>query len=517
MKRHISRRGFLKVSGSGVAAIVIGSKLPFLGVENAHAATPATQALSITITDCMKDMVTHNSVNVAQCYFWIYKMAIVDVADPTKVLVDIPPECPGPTIYAIKGDTISISITNDLDEPHSFFIPGNLPGDPPIFDSGVIPAKVNGVATTVGPFTFTATTSGAHMYQDNLNAPVNRSMGLHGALVVRPKAAAPGHNFTPYDNPSAHVQNLYDMFGTQFWPGLKWEEGDVNSNCPPFRQYVWLYHMASPRLQAEVGNLPPGVEMSPQDFMRKIARDPFSPTRNNNLPTFYTVNGQSGFFSHFDPAITPISRVGEPVVIHILHAGVQSVSHHMHCNHFFVTSNNGVPNPNPIWVDIYGIKPMERVDYTFPFMRPPDNANVRGIGRPDTPLRTSSGSYCWPPQEEMQTFYPPDFQPAVGTPNAPTDINGVPLNMGQRLSPLCYPAHDHLETSQTAQGGNYNCGLITGAYVLGDRNALSQGLGDWMNFPMDADFFRMFRNIRGLAVDGVNGTREAAGPRTAAG
>jgi hypothetical protein len=310
---------------------------------------------------------------------------------------------------------------------------------------------------------------------------------------------------------------MYDMFGTQFWPGLKWEEGDPATNTPPFRQYVWLYHMASPNLQAEVGNLAPGVVMDPKVFMNKIARDPFSPTRANGLPQYFTINGQSGFFSHFIPAITPISRVGEPVIIHILNAGAQGVSHHMHCNHFFITSINGVPNPNPIWVDIYGVRPMDRIDYTFPFMRPPDNANVRGIGRPDQPLQTAGGLPCWPPQQEMQTFIPPDVLPTPGTLGVPTDINGVPINMGQRLSPLCYPAHDHLESSQTAQGGNYNQGLISGAYVLGDRNAQSQGLGDWMNFPMDPDFFQMFRNIRGLAVNGVNATREAAGPRTSAG
>jgi hypothetical protein len=436
--------------------------------------------------------------------------------------VDIPPDCPGPTIYAIKGDTISINITNQLDEPHSFFIPGNLPGDPPIFDSGpILPGQ------TLSNLTFTASVSGAHLYYDNLNAPVNRQMGLHGALVVRPAAALGGHNFTPYDvtaanynngtGPLAHIQKIFDMFGTPFWPGLKWEEGDPATNCPPFRQYVWLYHMASPNLQAEVGNLPPGVEMDPKVFMNKIARDPFSPTRNNNLPQYYTVNGQSGFFSHFIPAITPISRVGEPVVIHILNAGVQAVSHHMHCNHFYVTSQNGVPNKNPIWVDIYSVRPMDRIDYTFPYMRPPDTGSVRGIGRPDQPLQTSSGTLCWPPQQEMQTFFPPDFLPAPGTPGVPTDANGVPLNMGQRLSPLCYPAHDHLESSQTAQGGNYNMGLITGAYILGDRNAQSQGLGNFMDFPMDADFAKMFRNIRGLAVNGVNATREAAGPRTSSG
>ena len=509
MNKHISRRDFMKVSSTGVAAIVIGSKLPFLGVKNAYAAT-ANQTLNITITDCLKDMVTHNAINTAQCYFWIYKMQLVDPT--TGAVTDIKAECPGPTIYAIQGDTIAVNITNTLDQPHSFFIPGQLPGDPPIFNSGTIAP-----GATVGPLTFTASKSGAHLYYDRLNAPVNRTMGLHGALVVRPKAAAAGHALTPYDNPTPHVQNMYDMFGTEFWPGLKWGEGDPASNCPPCRHYVWLYHMASPRLHAEVGRLDPGKEMDPKVFMNKIARDPFSPTRNNSIPEFFTVNGQSGFFSHFDPAITPISRVGEPVVIHILNAGVQTVSHHMHCNHFFITSINGAPNANPIWVDIYGIKPMDRIDYTFPFMRPPDNANVRGIGRPDTPLKTSAGKPCWPPQEEMETFYPADFLPPVGTVGVPTDVNGTPLNMGQRLSPLCYPAHDHLETSQTAQGGNYNCGLITGAYIFGDRNAYKEGLYDRMDFPMDADFFKMFRNIRGLAVDGVHATREAAGPRTSAG
>jgi hypothetical protein len=176
-----------------------------------------------------------------------------------------------------------------------------------------------------------------------------------------------------------------------------------------------------------------------------------------------------------------------------------------------VTDLNPLPNPNPIWVDVYSVKPMDRVDYVFPFMRPPDLPNARGIGRPDQPLQTINGHPCWPPIEEMQTFIPP-----LGTKALAAD--GItPVELGQRLSPLCYPAHDHLETSQTSQGGNYNMGLITGAYVFGDRNAKSQGLGDFMNFPMDPDFKQMFRDIRGLAVGGVNATREAAGPRTSAG
>ena len=64
-------------------------------------------------------------------------------------------------------------------------------------------------------------------------------------------------------------------------------------------------------------------------------------------------------------------------------------------------------------------------------------------------------------------------------------------------------------------GGNYNCGLISGMYVVGDRNAQSQGLGNFMDFPMDADFASMYRNIRGISgsVAAPSGTGLAAGPR----
>jgi hypothetical protein len=38
--------------------------------------------------------------------------------------------------------------------------------------------------------------------------------------------------------------------------------------------------------------------------------------------------------------------------------------------------------------------------------------------------------------------------------------------------------HDHSEPSQTAQGGNYNMGLISGINFIGDRNTPGA-----MNFP----------------------------------
>jgi len=496
----ISRRDFMKLGSAGLATILIGSKLPWLGVTNAYA---ATQNLTITITDALKDMHTKNTPSpfvdpnpiAAQCYYWIYKM--------TADGVNLPADMPGPTICAVRGDTINVTIINQLDEPHAFFIPG-------IFDSGPIAPG----ATFIGSIFLG--TSGAHLYYDNLNAPVNRMMGLHGGIVVLPAAAAAGHNFTPYDNPTPHVQALFDSFGTSVFPGLKWEQGDPTTNTPAFRQYIWTLHQSSPNLFAEVGNLPAGQLYDAQEFQTKFHLSAFSPTRANYVPEYFTINGQSGFFSHFSPTITPIGRVGEPVVIHIINAGLWTHSMHFHFNHFYVTydsspesggiTGGGVSN-NPVWIDIYNIDPMDTVDYVLPFMRPPNVPTTRGLGLPDPPLLTNSGHHCWPPLDELDVHIP-----ALGT--SALDINGQTISVAQRLSPLCYPMHDHSEATQTSQGGNYNTGMISGAYCTGDRNAASQGLGNHVDFPMEPDFFMMYRNIRGVSSSIVNNRGTVPAPGT---
>ncbi len=489
----MNRREFLKYGGGGVAVIVVGSKLGWMLKNSPHAAA-VVRTLDMHIQDAVKEMGTHNSLNTAQCYFWVYKC----------VNPSYPSQAPGATLMVAKGDTVNLSVTNDLDEPHAFYIPGMV-------DSGPIAPG----ATWTG--SFPASILGSHLYYDNLNEPVNRVMGLHGALLVMPTEAdrTPGHNLTPYGGLAADhgVQRLYDDFGrntqtgkvSSHFPGLAWEEGDSRTwalydpaidgptpvvNCPPFRTYVWLTHQASPKLFAEVGNLPAGQTYDPQKFMDAFLRDPFQPhafhTDNpggNRLPQYFTINGQSGFFSHFNPYVIPIGRVGEPVVVHILNAGLWTHSMHLHANHMWITSINGAVNPNPIWVDVYRVDPMDRIDYTIPFMRPPDVGHPKGIGLPETPLQTDNGHPTWPPIEEFDRY-----MPALGT--KAKNAAGQDVELGQRQSPLCYPMHDHSEPTQTSQGGNYNQGLIAGIYFAGDR----QGT---MDFPMDEDFHMAYGNQRG--------------------
>ncbi|MFZ2199146.1 MAG: multicopper oxidase domain-containing protein [Thermodesulfovibrionales bacterium] len=447
---EINRRNFLK----GMGALVIGTSMPWIFEDKAFGAVQV-QSLDFHITDAMKEMVTHNSINDARCYFWIYKDS------------RFPAECPGPIIFTTEGDSIQITLTNDLNEPHSLYIPG-------AFNSGPIAPAASAT------FTFKAPKAGTYLYYDNLNAPVNRVMGLHGAFIVMPRRRWKGHKFTPYSQPTLAVQQIYDDFGTAHFPGLAWEQGvgDVSdpNHAHPFRQYIWLCHQASPILFAEVGNYTSGADYPAADFVNFFLNDPYADTFNNpgnvlnKKAHFFTLNGQSGFFGHHNPFIAPNHRVGEPVLIRVLNAGLHSHSMHIHANHAYVTGINNVPQVNPLWVDTFTSFPMETFEYTLPFQRPPDIPNQRGIGMPDAPLMCienplipgSTPHPVWPPTEEMDMHFP-----AIGTLADPANPASVDISV--QMSPLCYPMHDHSEASQSAQGGNYNCGLISGLDFIGDR------------------------------------------------
>jgi FtsP/CotA-like multicopper oxidase with cupredoxin domain len=521
----MKRRDFIKYTTMGGVGLWLGAKLPWLGARPAHAATVAS--LNITITDTIKEMATFNALSAqadpnpalvgenGTCYFWIYKVTAV-LADNT--VVDLPPDYPGPILFAVQGDTINLTITNALDENHSLFIPG-------MFNSG--PIAPNGVLNT----SFTVGPSGTYLYHDSLNSPVNRVMGLHGALVVMP-AAKSGAKWTPYSSTQVtpQVQLLFDELGSApQWPGLAWEQGKAETMTAPFRQYVWLCSQASPTLFRDVGSENPGKDFNAAKFQERFMNDTrsinnFYLDTASDLPSYFMINGQSGHFAHNNAALVPMARVGEPVLVRVLNGGLSTHSMHLHANHFYLTSVAGVVQgspvgagtnnasllrPGPIWIDTmtlhgFGL-PSDRYDMLIPYMRPPDIPNVRGIGRggcPDAALPTLAGGTTYPPWEEFGIYMPGIDK------TAKSSIDGTtPVTIAIRQSPLCYPMHDHSEASQGSQGGNYNCGLIAGMYVIGDLNVdlppqnvrmVMPGGGimegpplPHQTFPMDHDFAHM--------------------------
>ncbi len=511
----MKRRDFVKITAGGVAAAAVAGNIPGVLNTPAFAASPISQ-INITITDALKEFHCFNGVPEQQdpnstCYFWVYQMSVEFVANP-GVFVDLPVNVPGPTIFATVGDRIPITVTNNLTQPHAFFIP-NMVATGAIAPS----ASVNR--------TIIARTAGTFMYFDNQNTPVNRVMGLHGAFVVMP-AAASGARWTPYaaGQVTPQVQQLFDDLGTaNFWPGLAWEEEDAATLTPPFRQYVWITHQASQKLFAEVGSNP-GIFPS-ADFVRAFRRDPFRRDSftfagTSRIPQHFTITGQQGHFCHNNPIITPMARVGEPVVVRVMNAGLMTQSMHLHANHFYIISVDrivqGAPDgadpslrgAGPIWIDTMTLNPFgsrgSAYDMVVPFMRPPDVPNTRGIGRggaPDLGLPTATGGRTWPPFEEFNLHIPEGGTAQGQDPADPTGQTLIPVPLAIRMSPLCYPMHDHSEPTQTTQGGNYNTALISGQYFIGDRNVAlprfniaddpGMPLLPPQTFPMDEDFAMM--------------------------
>jgi hypothetical protein len=316
-------------------------------------------------------------------------------------------------------------------------------------------------------------------------------MGLHGAFISMPSKPKAPNKFTPYGNATpANIQRLFNDFGSAaWWPGLAWQQGDSATHTARFRQYIWVLHQASPNLFAEVGAFTPGQDYPAAQFVTKFLHDAFTGNSNqnllgttgvptNNVPQYFTISGQSGHFAHNTPYICPNNRVGEPVLIRLLNAGLWTHSMHIHANHVYVTAVNGKHEAfpgqvdNPLWVDVYTMNPLDVVDWVVPYMRPPDVPNVRGIGRADTPKISNNGQPVWPPNEELNTFIP--------GPGVVVTAGGQDLQA--QLSPLCYPMHDHSEPSQSAQGGNYNMGMISGINFTGDRN--TPGAMNYPNQPL---------------------------------
>lgn len=391
----LKRRDFLKLGFGGLSAIVLGSNLKIPGIFKGNEVYAANLTLNLTITDAMVEMADSTPADRREVYMWVF-------ADSHGG--NLEPHFPGPAIFAQEGDRITINITNDLDEDHAFAISGTR------ISSSVIGP---GGSTTL---IFDAPRAGTYIYHDPLNAPVNRVLGLHGTLVVLP--ATSGN--IPYSNPTAQVQRLFSDLGTaSHFPGNAWN---------PERTWIWNFHTTDPEWNTDAMN---GLPIDRMEFL------------NDFVPSYFTVNGKSGFYSGHDNDISPFGRIGEPALIRIVNTGLAAESIHLHANHFYVTSLNGRIMDNIFHADTFRLFPMDRINWMVPFIRPPDIPPVSEILNPGTnPNRLIRLDAA----QELQTSL----------------INGF------RLSPLGYPIHDHAEQSQTASGGNYPFGSMIHIHIIGD-------------------------------------------------
>ncbi|MFU8874371.1 multicopper oxidase domain-containing protein [Micromonospora sp. SL4-19] len=114
------------------------------------------------------------------------------------------PSLPGPVLTVNVGDTVTLTVTNQLPAGHplSFEIPGIA------FNAGPTDAAVGATVTR----TFTANAPGTYLYGSGGDAGRQAAMGLSGALIVRPATPKQAYNSatTAYDVEALLVLSAID-------------------------------------------------------------------------------------------------------------------------------------------------------------------------------------------------------------------------------------------------------------------------------------------------------------------
>ncbi len=124
-------------------------------------------------------------------------------------------QIPGPTLIVNEGDTVTVTLNNDLGEAASITFPGQLDVTSTGADSQGYLAAEAGAGGGQVEYTFTAGEAGTYQYHSGSNVAQQVEMGLSGALVVRPAASGQA-----YDHPSTAFHQEYLFFLSEFDPHI---------------------------------------------------------------------------------------------------------------------------------------------------------------------------------------------------------------------------------------------------------------------------------------------------------
>jgi len=225
---------------------------------------------------------------------------------------------PGPTLIVNEGDTVTVTLTNTLDEPVSIVFPGQV---------GVTAAAVAGKSSAQGQLTleagaatktanggvsysFVATHPGTFLYHSGSHEDLQIEMGLAGAIVVRPHgyaASAP----TAYDSPAT----AYD------------------------REYLFLETEIDPVIHAAVDKSTATPKSAVVDMSKRFAN-------------YWFFNGRNGADTLQDSYVPwlpaqpygtmPRMHPGEKVLMRVVGAGLDVHPFHHHGNHARMIARDGM-------------------------------------------------------------------------------------------------------------------------------------------------------------------------------
>lgn len=124
---------------------------------------------------------------------------------------------PAPTLIVNQGETVTITLSNELTENTSLI----FPGQESVVATGGVPGTITREAVPGGSITysFVAKNAGTYLYQTGTHMDVQVELGLAGALIVRPTGYNPAAP-TAYGDSTSAYDHEYLFFLSEIDPRM---------------------------------------------------------------------------------------------------------------------------------------------------------------------------------------------------------------------------------------------------------------------------------------------------------
>ncbi|HVO61601.1 MAG TPA: multicopper oxidase family protein [Terriglobales bacterium] len=258
-------------------------------------------------------------------------------------------QVPGPTLIVTEGDTVHVTLTNNLPAAAgntSILFPG--------FDVTAVCATTVGcpqglLTTEVAPgravtYTFTASSPGTRAYYSGTQGDLQVEMGLYGVIIVLPKNV-PGNCTSGTGNFAGHNGDA-----EAFWHELDYRLAPAAYDHPDTcydREYLFQFSEIDPNIhyqaEAQVA-AKTGCTAGTAGCSLDVATEPYH-------PVYYMINGRSmpdlmdpnyaPEYPHQPYNGNPHMHPGELVLLRIVGQGRWQHPFHEHANHVRILGRDG--------------------------------------------------------------------------------------------------------------------------------------------------------------------------------
>jgi FtsP/CotA-like multicopper oxidase with cupredoxin domain len=308
---------------------VIVTVVALLLAASAYAAVPGITGPAFNLTAGANYLTQPDG---AMVYAWGYGCT----SDP-KNEVPFPGYCPpmqvpGPTLIVTEGQTVTVTLTNNLPAPAgntSILFSGFQVTSSGTGPQGLLTKEaVHGGTVT---YQFVATTPGTHAYYSGTQPDLQGEMGLYGAVVVLPK------------NPPASCTALGSELGGRTDYRLAPSAYDHPATCYD-REYLFQFAAMDPRIHRQAEEQVRAALAAGTTTALNVVTEPYH-------PSYFLINGRSApddMDINYAPNYpnqpyngNPHMHPGELVLLRVIGQGRWQHPFHEHGNHVRILARDG--------------------------------------------------------------------------------------------------------------------------------------------------------------------------------